>query len=72
MREKHPPTNQRMHLVPSHLFEPLQQCVVDPFRAKLGDKLFVVNRGLFAVIAHRALYIPRSDDLLVGLSLWGV
>jgi hypothetical protein len=72
MREEHPPTNQRMRLVPSHLFEPLQQCVVDPFRAKLENELIVVNRGLFSVLIHRSLYIPRRDHLLVGLGLWGI
>ena len=71
MREKHSPANQRMWLVPSHFFEPLQQCAVDPLRAKLDDELIVVNRGLFSILVHRTLYIPGRDHLLVGLDLRG-
>jgi len=69
MREEHPSTNQRMSLVPGHLFEPLQQRIVDPFRTELDDELIVVNCGLFAVFGDRALDVPRCDDLLVGRSL---
>ena len=68
MREEHPPANQRMGLVPSHFFEPLQQCVVDPFRAELDDELIVVNRGLFAILGYGTLYIPGCDHLFVGRS----
>lgn len=69
MRKEHPPTNQWMRLVPSYFFKPPQQCVVDPFRAELDDEFVVVNRGLFAILVHRTLYIPRRDHLLVGLDI---
>ena len=69
MREEHPPTHQRMSLMPSHFFKPLQQHVVDPSRTELDDKLIVVNRGLFAILGHRALHVPRCDDLLVDSRL---
>ena len=58
-----------MGLTPSYFLKPLQQCVVDPFRTKLDDKLIVVNCGLFAIFGHGALHIPRCDDLLVGRDL---
>jgi len=69
MREEHPSANQRMSLVPGHLFEPLQQCIIDPFRTELKDELIVVNCGLFAILGHRALHVPRCNYLLVGQSL---
>jgi len=69
MREKHPTTNQWMGLMPSHFFEPLQQRVVDPLRTELDDKLIVVNCGLFAILGHGALHVPRCYDLLVGSAL---
>lgn len=69
MREEHPPANQRMRLVPSHFFEPLQQFVVDPFRTELDDELIVVDSGLFSILVHGTLHIPRCDHLLVGFGL---
>ena len=52
--------------MPSHFFKPLQQRFVDPFRAELDDELIVVNCGLFAILGHGTLHVPRCDDLLVG------
>ena len=69
MREEHLSTHQRMGLMPSHFFKSLQQCVVDPFRAELDDKLIVVNCGLFPILGHGALHVPRCNDLLVSSRL---
>lgn len=59
-----------MGLMPSHFFKPLQQRVVDPSCAELDDKLIVVNCGLFAILSHGALHVPRCDDLFVSSRLW--
>lgn len=72
MGEEHPPANQRMGLMSSHFFEPLQQGVIDPFRAELDDEFIIVNRRLFAILCHGALHVPRRDYLFVGLGLRGV
>jgi len=69
VREEHPSTHQRVSLTPSHFFKPLQQGVIDPPRAKLDDKLIVVNRGLLAILGHGALHVPRCDDLLMSSRL---
>ena len=54
----------------SHLFKPLQQRFIDPFRTELDDELFIVDCGLFAILGHGALHVPRCDYLLVGCNLW--
>jgi hypothetical protein len=69
MGEEHPPANQRMRFVPCHFFEPLQKGVVDPSCAELDDKLVVVDGGLFAILGHGTLHVPRRDHLVVGLIL---
>lgn len=69
MREEHPSTHQRVSLAPSHFFKPLQQCVVNPSCAELDDKLIIVNCGLFAILSHGALHVPRCDDLLMSSRL---
>ena len=69
MGEEHPSTDQRVSLMSSYPLKPLQQRVVDPFRAELDDKLIVVDRGLLAVLCHGALHVPRGDDLLVNRGL---
>ena len=69
MGKEHPSANQRVWLVSSHFFEPLQQGVVDPPRTKLDDQFIVVNRGLFSIFGHGALHVPGGDHLLVDLNI---
>ena len=53
----------------SHFLEPLQQFIVNSFRAELDDELIVINRGLFAILIHGTLYVPGCDDLVVNIGL---
>lgn len=52
--------------MPRQPLEPLEHCRVHPPCAKLVYELVVVDSKLLPVRRHRALHVPRRDDLLMG------
>lgn len=65
MGEKHPSTKKNVWPVPREAFETLQERSIDSPRAKLVNKLVIVDRQLLPIARDGALYIPGRYDLFV-------
>ena len=66
MGEKHPATKEDVWPMPREAFETLQERSIDSPRAKLVNKLVIVDRQLLPIARDGALYIPGRYDLFVG------
>ena len=66
MGEKHPATKEDVWPMPREAFKTLQERSIDSPRAKLVNKLVIVDRQLLPIARDRALYVPGRYDLFVG------
>lgn len=65
MREKHPSTKKDVWPMPREAFETLQKRSIDSPRAKLVNKLVIVDRQLLPIARDGTLHVPGRNDLLV-------